>query len=333
MGPTSHFPFVNLSTELVLLILRYAARPTFVTVDENASNNPYSSALSLCHVSRMVRRAVLPEILRTVMLSKYHNAAAFVHALRMQDAYVQQENHLPFRLRSSQTPVHRSCSPYAQSEPDIDFSLLGSSATILHPSLALDFGSLWLLYGCLDFAWNSHNIDHKHFASPWNTKKLTLVGELTRWRPLMSTTEGSAFLASISHLTFLSPENAETHLLVTYDPCFDDMECRDYPLPEWMMSVPWASFKGLQTVSLVLPRIVLAGAARTHISEENVDVELLTLSAHSLSGHWVSKDINAYTESGEGHVSSVDVRTNLGDSRVQFSVSFDWEEAWACGLL
>jgi hypothetical protein len=57
MRPIARFPFVNLSTELVLLILAFAARPDFAQTDEE--KNPYSSALALCRLSRITRRAVL----------------------------------------------------------------------------------------------------------------------------------------------------------------------------------------------------------------------------------------------------------------------------------
>jgi len=347
MQATSPFPFANLSTELILLIFAHAATPTFVKSSDDTSENPYASALSLCHVSKIVRRTVLPELLRTVMLPEYKNVTAFVRALRMQRAFALQENDLRFDYAGRidriwfgricepppQAPVHSNFASSIMSELDVDFSLL-APVLLSSPSLALDFESLWLLYGCLESAWNSHNyMNDIERTPPRRTTNLTLVGAFNRWRPLTSTTEGSAFLASISRLSFLSPTTAETHLLPTYDPCFDDMEHRKYPLPEWMTNVPWASFKRLQTVSLVLPRIVLTVAAKTSLSEENVDVELLTLFDPPHSTYWEPKDISAYIESGEGHIVSVNVRAKLRDSSVQFSVSFDWEEAWACGLL
>ncbi|KAG2338272.1 hypothetical protein BDR05DRAFT_969342 [Suillus weaverae] len=348
MQATSPFPFANLSLELVLLIFAHAARPTFVKTGDNEPKNPYASALSLCRVSKIVRRTVLPELLRTILLPEYNNVTAFVRALRMQQAFALQENDLRFDYAGRvdriwfgqicepppQAPVHSSFASSATSELDVDFSLL-APVLLSAPSLALDFESLWLLYGCLESAWNSHiHINDPERARPsWRTNILTLVGEFNRWRPLTSTAEGSAFLASISRLSFLSPTNAETHLLPTYDPCFDDLEHRKYPLPEWMTNVPWDSFKRLRTVSLALPRIVLTVAAKTSLSEENVDVELLTLIDPPHSAYWEPKDISAYTESGEGRIVSVGVRTKLEDSPFQFRVFFDWEEAWARGLL
>ncbi|KAG2158650.1 uncharacterized protein EDB93DRAFT_1119485 [Suillus bovinus] len=350
MQATSQFPFANLSSELVLLIFTHAARPTFFKTgdDSDVSKNPYASALSLCRVSKIVRRTVLPELLRTILLPGYNNVTAFVHALRMQQAFALHENDLRFDYAGRidriwfgqicepppQAPLYGSFVSSTTSERDIDFSLL-APVLLSAPSLALDFESLWLLYGCLESAWSSHiNMnDPERAPLPWRADNLTLVGEFNRWRPLTSTAEGSAFLASISRLSFLSPSRAETHLLPTYDPCFNDLEHWKYPLPEWMTSVPWDSFKRLQTVSLVLPRIVLTVAAKTSLSEENVDVELLTLFDPPRSTYWEPKDISAYIESGEGCVVSVGVRTKLGDSSIQFTVSFDWEEAWACGLL
>lgn len=348
MQATSPFPFGNLSTELVLLIFAHAARPTFVKTGDDVPKNPYASALSLCRVSKVVRRTVLPELLRTILLPEYNNVAAFVRALRMQQIFSLQENDLRFDYAGRidriwfgqicepppQAPVHSSFASSTTSERDVDFGLL-APVVLSAPSLALDFESLWLLYGCLESAWSSHvnTNDPVRVPPPWRINNLTLVGEFNRWRPLTSTAEGSAFLASISRLSFLSPARAQTHLLPTYDPCFDDLEYRKYPLPEWMTSVPWESFKHLQTVSLVLPRIVLTVAAKTCLSEENVDVELLTLFDPPRSAYWEPKDISAYTESGEGRVVSVGVRTKLGYSPIQFTVFFDWEEAWACGLL
>ncbi|KAG2073277.1 hypothetical protein BDR04DRAFT_1095165 [Suillus decipiens] len=350
MQVTSPFPFANLSTELILVIFVHAARPTFDKTGDDDSKNPYASALSLCRVSKIVRRTVLPELLRTVLLPEYSNVTAFVRALRMQQAFALQENDLRFDYAGRvdriwfgricepppQAPVQSSFTSSITSDLAIDFSLL-APVLLAAPCLALDFGSLWLLYGCLESTLSCHVHTNDPERTPsnslWRTNDLTLVGEFNRWCPLTSTTEGSAFLASISRLSFLSPTKAETHLLPTYDPCFNDLENWKYPLPEWITSVPWDSFKHLRTVSLVLPRIVLTVAAKTILSEEDVDVELLTLFDPPHSAHWEPKDISTYIESGEGHIVSVGVRTKLRDSPIQFTVSFDWEEAWACGLL
>ncbi|KAG1726952.1 uncharacterized protein EDB91DRAFT_1339542 [Suillus paluster] len=339
MEPTSQIPLFDLPTELVLCIIKHAARPTF----DKSNENPYSSALSLCRVSRILRHVVLPELLHTVLLPEYRNVAAFVRALRLQNAYAQQGNDLHFDYAArvgkiwigkiceppSEAPLHNSLSPHAQSEPDIDFSVLGP-VLLSAPSLALDFGSLWLLSGCLESAWDSHiDINNRpRECSPRSTKALTLVGDITRWDPLTSTAKGSVFLAAISHLTFLS--QFDNIWFVTRNYYYPASERRNHPLPKWMTVVPWASFQSLHTVSAILPFITIAGPLLSMY--QDTDVEMLTLSVSSPSGPWVHKTVKEYTESGEGRLSSVDVRLKSGHPRA-FNACYDWEEGWACGLL
>jgi hypothetical protein len=58
---------------------------------------------------------------------------------------------------------------------------------------------------------------------------------------------------------------------------------------------------------LLLPRIVLTVAAKTSLSEENVDVELLTLFDSPQSAYWEPKNISPYIKRGEGGAVSVGV--------------------------
>ncbi|OAX40292.1 hypothetical protein K503DRAFT_768694 [Rhizopogon vinicolor AM-OR11-026] len=357
METITRFPFVNLSTELCLLIFAYAARPTFAQTDDYDARNPYSSALALCRVSHIVRRAVLPELLRTVLLSEDSNVTAFVHALRMQKAYAEQWNHLHFAYEAhirriwigeifQPPPVapHGSLSPnslsYTSSDSEIDFSLL-APVLLGAQSLALDFSSLFLLHGCLYYAWHSH-MDMKvrlgvgRFSPPWSTKTLTLSGEHTPWRPFMNTTEGSAFLASTSRLIFLSPTLIGAPLLPARGLCLDNdnrKESGEYKLPSWTTGVPWASFKSLQAVSMAFPQL------SPITSSEDVHIELLTFSAPQLLSYWALQDTGTYTseDSMEGRVSSIDndvrITISRSHSRIHFCILCqDWEKAWACGL-
>ena len=345
MKPAARFPFVNLSTELVLLILSFAARPAFA--QSEVERNPYASALALCQVSRVIRRAALAQLLRTVILSTDNKVTSFVHALRMQHTYRQLGHHLYFdytahvrRIWIGQfcvppptAPLHGRFPPNTPVHntvvPDIDFSVL--APVILGAcSLAIDFSSLFLLCGCLEHAWSthrSHTIHPEYYLPPWRVKYLTLSGEFARWLPLKSTAEGSAFLASISHLIILSP----TPLMVCrHDPCFDKVQCLDHSLPEWITSVPWAAFNSIQAVSLPFPHIVLPSSMR---ELANVRVALLTLCASAGLRDWAPKDISGSIKSGQGHVSLVDVRPSCSRSSVVSSdTRFAWEEAWACGL-
>ncbi|KAG2356988.1 hypothetical protein BDR07DRAFT_410761 [Suillus spraguei] len=64
--PSDH----DLPLELALLVLKYAAESTFSQKEKYAEKNPYADAISLCRVSRLVRRTVLPELLHTVSLRR-----------------------------------------------------------------------------------------------------------------------------------------------------------------------------------------------------------------------------------------------------------------------
>ncbi|KAG2121738.1 hypothetical protein DEU56DRAFT_701339, partial [Suillus clintonianus] len=215
------FRFADLPTELALLVFVFAAQPTFTETDTYNARNPYSPALLLCSVSRIVRRTVLPSILHTVLLSESRHVMAFVDALYMQKAYAEQQHHLCLDYASSvhriwmgeflgpprvpNAPFISSFTPYG-SEPELDVSLL-APVLLAAPSLALDFASLDVLLCCIKYTLDSDvdlKVDHERSPSPWSTKNLTLSGCVSRrWRPFTETVHGYAFLSSISHLTSL----------------------------------------------------------------------------------------------------------------------------------
>lgn len=353
MEYVSQFPFVNLSMELALIILAFAAQPAF---QSEVESNPYSSALALCQVSSITRRAVLPQLLRTVLLSKDNNVTSFVHALRMQKLYRQQGHRLHFEYAAHihsiwigeicvpppVAPLQGEFSPNTPvrdtAETDIDFSVL-APVILSASSLAIDFASLFLLCGCLEHAWSTHTSINAHpecCLPPWSVKSLTFSGEFTRWLPLTSTAEGSAFLASISHLMFLSLTRSTPTTVCRCDPCLDYVRHLDYSLPEWMTSVPWVALKSIQAVSLPFWHTVLPPGRE--VVKFDYHIELLTLfgSMGHNEGHydWVPKRLSGSIKDGEGHISRVDVRLSRSQSSdiSFFDVRFAWEEAWACGV-
>ncbi|KAG0693014.1 hypothetical protein DFH29DRAFT_438541 [Suillus ampliporus] len=95
MEPVTRFPLLQFPTELVLL-LKYAAEPTFSQAKAYDEANPYSSALALRCVSRRFRRIALPKLLHTISLPARHSVSASTDALRMQNAYAEQKHHLHF---------------------------------------------------------------------------------------------------------------------------------------------------------------------------------------------------------------------------------------------
>ncbi|KAG1793223.1 hypothetical protein EV424DRAFT_1336091, partial [Suillus variegatus] len=210
------FRFNDLPTELALIIFKHVAQPPFAQ-HTPYTRDLYSSALSLCQVSKIVRRAVLPELLYTVLLSTPRHLLAFVRALRMQRTYIDQQHNLIFDYAScvhrmsiggSRWPV-RIPGPYfplpmPELECEFDISLL-APVILGASSLAISFQDLNLLSKCLKHACNSDvdlNVDHKNSLLPWSMRSLTLLGSFSHsWWPFMGSVHGYAFLASIQHLT------------------------------------------------------------------------------------------------------------------------------------
>lgn len=343
----AQLPFTDLPTEINFLILTHAARPTFSQTDPRWDGRSYySSALALCCVSRTIRRIIFPELVHTVFLVKANNVLAFVHALNMQKVYAQQKNHLyvDYALYVRKIWISEALgSSFKYKVPhsdNIDFSLL-APVLLAAQSLALDFGSLSLLNGCLEYAWNSHvdlNVDQEYSPNlPWSTRTLTLLEdsppiELSQSYPLTNTAPERAFLASISRIITLPLTISNEYRGYELD---SDQQLY-YVLPEWMDSFPWASLKSLRTVSVVLPHITIIAPFRESapLHRSDVPVELLTFSASKglLSGNWIQKELDGYAGRGE-ILSSVDICGGIvrgsNPSLVAIEVFLDWEQAWA----
>ncbi|KAG1789576.1 hypothetical protein EV424DRAFT_1297630, partial [Suillus variegatus] len=213
------FGFNDLPTELALIIFKLAAQPPFAQ-HAPFTRDPYSSALSLCQVSKIVRRAALPELLHTVLLSTARQLLAFIWALRMQKKYIDQQHDLSFDYAScvdmmsigdfrgplQSPPIPFSPLPMPELECELDISLL-APVILGASSLAIHFNNLNLLSKCLKHACNSDvdlNVDHKNSLLPWSTRSLTLLGMFFHpWWPFVGSVHGYAFLASIQHLTLL----------------------------------------------------------------------------------------------------------------------------------
>ncbi|KAG2125425.1 uncharacterized protein EDB93DRAFT_1097863, partial [Suillus bovinus] len=206
------FRFSNLPTDLALIIFEHAAQPTFAEY-ATYTRDPYSSALSLCQVSKTVRRTVLPELLDTVLLPKACHLVAFVRALRMQKKYNDQQHDLAFDYASR---VHKmsiggyrgplqspfSFPTYLAKLEEFDISLL-APVILGVSSLEISYGSLEILLRCLKNACNS-DVGHGNSPLAWSMRSLTLLGDFSRrWWPFVESVHGRSFLASVQHLTLL----------------------------------------------------------------------------------------------------------------------------------
>jgi hypothetical protein len=257
----------------------------------------------------------------------------------MQTAYAQQKHHLYVDYAAC---VHKiwisealGSSFKVPRSDDIDFSLL-APVLLAAQSLALDFQSLSLLNGCLEYAWNSHvnlNIDQEYSPNlPWSTNTLTLLEDSLPMYPLTNTTQERAFLASISHIITLPLMIYNTYRVSE----LDGEQQLHHILPKWMDSLPWASLKSLRAISVVLPHITINTSCRELVPphRKDVPVELLTFSVPKdlLSGNWTQKELNGYAGRGE-IISFVNVCGGRvcasNPSFVTLEVSLDWEKAWA----
>ncbi|KAG2363231.1 hypothetical protein BDR07DRAFT_1375955 [Suillus spraguei] len=332
MESITRFPYTDLPVELAFMILEYTARPTFDQADLYDARSSYSSALALCHVSKIVRRVVLPELLHTILLPDFRHVEKFVHALRMQKTYKEKGSDLYFEYAprvhkmwivshgGNLTPAQVCHTPRAYalkpSESLLDISLL-APILLTASSLALSWTSLDLVIECLEHAWKSHAVVDENSPPPWNTQTLMLsctpptTGP--RWERLTDTPQGSTFLGLISHLS--------TNPYVCDYKSYVADSCRDYRLPSWMEITPWASFKSLKTVFLPYPRInPSADPFASIFTGINSHVELLMLSASLLRDHYdcIPKGIKAFAEirPGEECIRSDGIRLKVSESRI-----------------
>ncbi|KAG2032675.1 hypothetical protein BDR03DRAFT_969457 [Suillus americanus] len=337
------FRFNDLPTELALLILSYVAQTTFDQAEKyDKVNCPYSSPLKLCLVSKNFRRAVLPALLHTILLPKSRNVRMFVQALLIQEAYKQAGNDLHFEYAphvhrmwigldgGNLTPADLLANPQEcalqPSERPLAISLL-TPVMLAASSLALGWTSVDLLIECLEHAWESRPatpVNEEHSRPPWNTQTLTLSYghpiDRTKWKCLTDTPQGSAFLASISHLSSL------TYL------------CRDNPmkvyrLPEWMKTAPLASFKSLQTFILPYPCTTPPVSPDVLVNTGvNMQMHLLTLPATLLKNpnNGIPKAIKVFDDIiGPGGEATRSDGTRLQVSEVLWYSLVGWERVWA----
>ncbi|KAG1882523.1 hypothetical protein F4604DRAFT_1494901, partial [Suillus subluteus] len=174
--------------------------------------NPYATALSLCSVSRLVRRITLPKLLHTILLRRSHSVGMFSNALRIQQAYAAEKSDLFFDYTSVIQRMWigslKECrSP--DSELKSDLSVLVPTL-LASPALAVDCSSLRLVVQSVENAWKSRrdpNVEHGPSPFPGKTQSLTITArghnaEAQIFRSI-DTRKGTVFLPSIPHLTYL----------------------------------------------------------------------------------------------------------------------------------
>ncbi|KAG1760189.1 hypothetical protein EDD22DRAFT_825715 [Suillus occidentalis] len=343
------FRFGDLPIELAFLVFKYAAQPTFDQAEKYERKNPYSSVLKLCLVSKSVRRAVLPELLHTILLPESRNVKLFVQALFMQEEYKKANSDLQYQYapRVRKMWIGSDGSGYLNirpanlehalqpSERPLAISLL-APIILAAPSLALSWTSVHvkLLIECLEHAWKfrpATPVDEERPRPPWNTKRLTLSCGApispTEWNKFTDTPQGVAFLASICQLSSLTYLDRDYESLPL---------AKEYCLPEWMHTAPLASFKSLHTVILPYPRIITP-VSPSGLNYRGVDMhmEVLTLPATLLRAQTgIPKAIEGFVDvlPGQKGTRSDDTCLWVSGFKVRWYPRVGWERFWACVL-
>ncbi|KIJ15632.1 hypothetical protein PAXINDRAFT_11747 [Paxillus involutus ATCC 200175] len=368
MDTHSSFPFSRLSVDLALSIIDFTATPDF----QSTLDNPYACGLALCRVSKAVRRAALPRMLHTVLLTRTDSITKFVAALRIQKGFSLTNRSLSvdytvhvrriwighFPDTPPSAPIACSFFDAPSSEPGIDFSLL-APVLLGAPSLGLDFLSVSLLHDCLNWAWQHHapasgeddmdaSTSSERSMLPWRTSTLALTGYFSRWLPFTSTSEGSAFLASLSSLILLPEFIAAGDLEKVEGPA--NTRSRIIPTPVNLCSgIPWAAFRGLQRLTVPLAStaastIIVEATYKDHFlgyiesmapCNGNIDVVLFTMDAPSgpsrtATKEWVDHAMQAYVQQGKGDLALVDVHMAIDDTWKL--IYFNWDVCWARGF-
>lgn len=230
------FPFAELPTELALEIIRLAAFPEPQRLYLRCSS--YSTVVSLASVSHAVRRAAMPHLLHTVILSTAPQVIAFIHSIRLQHEY--QIASSPLALDYPQL-VHRfwatECwEPLVEETFDdlLDYGLLYEIISKVQ-SLGLNFRSLHLLYNGLASA-------AAQSLQGWNCRRLTLAGAMWRWKPLTSTPEGMAALSHLTHLTLWIPTQDSRPIVAP----------EGTRVPQWVQHVPFVHLHSLTHLAFPL---------------------------------------------------------------------------------
>ncbi|KAG1899082.1 uncharacterized protein F5891DRAFT_436309 [Suillus fuscotomentosus] len=316
MGPDIDFPFSDLPIEIILTICKDAAQPTFSQREKYDIKNPYSTALSLCLVSRLVRRIILPDFLHTILLRRHHSLKKFANALLMQKAYAEKESDFFFDYTSAIQRMWISNAfdyfVYAEPRPpnNARFILfmahffssktdeLRRNISVLLPvilaatELAVDRRHLRLVMRSVQDAWSSRtdlNVGG-HSSFPGKTKNLTIIREgddLDTWtgqNPDFFSDEikESVFLASIPHLTHLIDLAEESN---TFRGISHGVHSPGNSLFFWRKDTTWAYMKSLETLSVVYPHLPplhdLKSISYAAYATRGIDlhVERLTVSA------------------------------------------------------
>ncbi|KAG1849584.1 hypothetical protein C8R48DRAFT_677010 [Suillus tomentosus] len=356
----------RLSIEIILTICKDAAQPTFSQREKYDIKNPYSTALSLCLVSRLVRRVILPDFLRTILLRRRHSVKKFANALLMQKAYAEKKSDLFFdytsavqrmwisdafdyfvyaeaRLENQDSPVFwhaRYLFSNRDEARERNISVL-LPVILAATELAVDRRHLRYIMHSVQDAWSSRtdlNVGG-HSSFPGKTKNLTIIRQAQDVVSIYDHVITFVFLASIPHLTHLIDLAEDSH-------DFRSISC-GLTLPEttefFLRDDIWNSMKSLETLSVVYPHLPplhdLESISYAAYATRGIDlhVERFTMSVTLFNQHRNSFPWGPpwfpVTDPGNKRIQSDGVFFEVTRDKTYFSQYFcSWDKAWACGL-
>ncbi|KAG1867068.1 hypothetical protein C8R48DRAFT_671947 [Suillus tomentosus] len=357
----------KLPIKIVLTICKDAAQPTFSQREKYDIKSPYSTALSLCLVSRLVRRIILPDFLRTILLRRRHSLKKFANALLMQKAYAEKKSDLFFDYTSAVQRMWISDAfdyfvyAEARSEEEDFYSFFLTSkflskkdegrarnisvllpVILAAPELAVDYGHLKHIIWSVQDAWSSHtdlNVDG-HSSFPGKTKNLTIIRQAQDSQLFYNTVKTFVFLTPIRHFTYLIDLADDSHI-------FRGISCGTdspkFPVYLWMRDHTWDSMKSLETFSVVYPHLPpihdFKSISYAAYATRGIDlhVERFTVSAalykqDPKSFPWGPPWFPVMNP-GNKRIHSDGVSFEVTPDKTYFSQYFwSWDKSWACGL-
>ncbi|KAG1818127.1 uncharacterized protein BJ212DRAFT_1298966 [Suillus subaureus] len=342
MEPAIRSRFSDLPLEIALNILNYAVEPTFSQEEKYDDQNPYATALSLCLVSRLVRRITPPKLLHTISLRRSDSVRMFANALLMQKAYAEEKSDLFFDY----TSVVQKMWIGASAESEIFVYDLAPEISVLvpvllaAPALAIDCYYLKLVVQSVEDASSSRadpNVDHGPSPFPGKTQSLTIMGHTTSHMIFQNIRKGSIFLASIPHLIYLIDLPMDSDI---FRDISRGLKLTSFLLRPWLCDIPWTCMKSLETFSVVYPHLAEPYKIRSYIDHTrgvDLHVERLTVSAPLYkqdpeSFPWMEPPFPV-THPGQKRIHSDGISVEVTNCREHFwRFHYTWDKLWACGI-
>ncbi|KAG2049194.1 hypothetical protein BDR06DRAFT_975391 [Suillus hirtellus] len=347
----SHSPLSDLPIEILLIIFKEAAQPTFSQREKYDHKNPYSTALSLCLVSRLVRRTILPDFLHTILLRRRHSVKKFANALLMQKAYAEEQSDLFFDYTSAvqrmwlceafdyslnaqaQSYLYRNMmaeSYYQDIELKHNMSVL-LPVILAAPALVVDRRHL-------KFILELEGTENACSSFSGKTKSLAIIQQSINYvlNLFRRISKESVFFASIRHLTYLID-------LVDDSSHFRDISSGvDSPknkVSMWMRDLPYAYLKSLETFSVVYPHLPAPYDFQSYVTQGlDLHVERLAVSAALYKQDreffpWVTPPFPV-TDPGTKRRESDGLSFEVTRDKTPLAQYFcSWDKAWASGLI